>query len=128
MQTGRDPLYSIQLLHDLNLLGSVFILSPQAQLSLSGPIGPWSLSLAGVASIDVLLRSSPAPAVHPSLLKLALEDKSTRVRLILASALSPFRGLVYQQKKGTAPAVESVLKDGLKVRSGSHTSSWCLIE
>jgi len=117
MVKGRDPLYSIQLLHDLDLLSSVFTLSLQAQQSLSGSIGPWSLSLAGVASIDALLRSSPALGVHPVLLKLALEDKSTRARLTLASALLPFRGLVYQQQKGTAPAVESVLKEGLKVRS-----------
>jgi hypothetical protein len=57
------------------------------------------------------------PAPHPTLLSHVLTNSSTRRRLFLASALTPYRRLTYQEKKKTKLLVEACIREGLKVTS-----------
>lgn len=118
---GPDPVYAIQLLHSFDLLPSLFIVAPQVAATIDGVVGSMEQSIAGVEILYKLLSSTPddpepsLPSVHPTLLHLALKDKSTRARLTLAAALSPFRGITYKVKSKTVTLVEHVIREGLKV-------------
>ena len=65
---------------------------------------------------------SPSPfferlhAPNPILLSGSLADSTTKRRLYLASALTPFRRLTYIEKKRTKLLVEACIREGLKVR------------
>jgi tRNA nucleotidyltransferase (CCA-adding enzyme) len=69
---------------------------------------------------------SPAPEnglldLHPTLLSQLDIDKSSRSRLYLAAALSPFRGLTYLDKKNKSHSVvELVIRESLKLGTQNH--------
>lgn len=53
---------------------------------------------------------------HPSLLKQTASSTSTKSRLFLACALTPFKDLTYFEKGKEKPVIEACLREGLKVR------------
>ncbi|PVG04799.1 hypothetical protein CPB86DRAFT_692433 [Serendipita vermifera] len=124
MQGRPDPLYAIQLLHDFGLLSSIFIASPIALETATEKRQSLDLSAKGVASLHLLLSPESTgydlPALDPSLLETTKNQKSTRARLYLAAALTPFRGIKFEQKKKTVPLVDNVIREGLKLGSQNH--------
>jgi tRNA nucleotidyltransferase (CCA-adding enzyme) len=57
--------------------------------------------------------------VHPTLLSTL--DEPTTARLFFAAALTPFRGVTYTDSKNKRhPAVEAVIRDGLKLGTQNH--------
>jgi hypothetical protein len=111
----------MQLLHSFNLLPSILLPSIQARESTDGDVHSMDEAVAGVASLDMLL-SRPSeleslPALDPLFTAIILNDKSLKARVTLAAAFAPFRGLTYEVKKKQVRVVESVLRDGLKVRA-----------
>jgi len=119
---GRDPLHAIQLIHDLKLYSSIFWASPTALKSFSSlPAG----SLQGLTAATILhsltIAPSPLPTIHPLLARHFTLHPSTRPRLFLASALTPFKGITYQDAKNKIhPAIEAILRDGCKLGSQNN--------
>ena len=117
MMKGRDPLHAIQLIYELGLYPSIFWKSPTALKSFSSlPTDP----LQGLIAATILhsLTTSPSllPAIHPLLTQHFTLQASTRPRLFLASALTPFMGITYRDAKDKIhPAVEAILRDGCKL-------------
>ena len=122
MMKGRDPLHAIQLIHDLKLYSSIFWASPAALKSFSSPPAG---SVQGLTAATILhgltITPSPLPAIHPLLTHHFTLHPSTRPRLFLASALTPFKGITYQDAKSkTHPAIEAILRDGCKLGSQNN--------
>ena len=114
---GRDPLHAIQLIHDLKLYSSIFWASPTALKSFSSRPAD---SLQGLTAATILhsltTTPSPLPAIHPLLAQHFTLHPSTRPRLFLASALTPFKGITYPDTKNKIhPAIEAILRDGCKL-------------
>ncbi|CCA67451.1 related to tRNA nucleotidyltransferase [Serendipita indica DSM 11827] len=121
MIQGPDPVYGMELLHSFGLLP--IVLRPTAQASSTSSGAPLSMdyALRGIIIIELLLRSEEhLPGVHPLLLSSTLETHSTQARLRIASILTPFRGLTFEQKKKSIPLVDSVIRDGLKLGGRNH--------
>ena len=122
MMKGRDPLYAIQLIHELGLYSSIFWTPPTVLKSFSTP--PTD-SLQGLTAATILhsLTTTPSPlaAVHPLLAHHFVSHPSTRPRLFLASALTPFKDIRYRDAKDKIhPGVEAVLRDGCKLGSQNN--------
>ena len=119
---GRDPLYAIQLIHDLGLYSSVFWMSPTTLESLSSlPTDPLQGLIAATILHSLTTTSSPLPAIHPLLTQHFTLHPSTRPRLYLASVLTPFKGITYRDAKDKIhPAVEAILRDGCKLGSQNN--------
>ena len=119
---GRDPLHAIQLIHDLKLYSSIFWASPAVLKTFSSPPAD---SLQGLTAATILhsltTPTSPLPAIHPLLAQHFALNTSTRPRLFLASALTPFKGITYQDVKNKIhPAIEAILRDGCKLGSQNN--------
>ena len=114
---GRDPLHAIQLIYELGLYSSIFWKSPAALKSFSSlPTDPLQGLIAATILYCLTTSPSPLPAIHPLLAQHFTLHASTRPRLFLASALTPFRGITYHDAKDKIhPAVETVLRDGCKL-------------
>ncbi|KZT22100.1 hypothetical protein NEOLEDRAFT_1157898 [Neolentinus lepideus HHB14362 ss-1] len=127
MMKGRNPLHSIQLIDSLSLYNSVFCLPPSITLSFSKPPSCPSTSLAAASILHILLSSpstsasSPSlPPIHPLFTSFPY-DTSTQARLYLASALTPFGGIIYTDAKGKQhPVVEAAIRECLKLGTQNH--------
>jgi len=116
---GRDPLHAIQLIHDLKLYSPIFWASPTTLKSFSSPPAD---SLQGLTAATILhsltTPPSPLPAIHPLLAQHFALHPSTRPRLFLATALTPFKGITYRDSKNKIhPAIEAIHRDGCKLGS-----------
>ncbi|OCH92693.1 hypothetical protein OBBRIDRAFT_726351 [Obba rivulosa] len=131
MMKGRDPLGAIALIHDLSLYPSIFHVPRSIPLELSAPVASPDLALTAAFILHSLLRapssalSSPSviqlPHVHPLLLSSISADPSTKPRLFLASALTPYRGITYlDAKRKQSPAVAAAIRDALKLGAQNH--------
>lgn len=119
---GRDPLHAIQLVHELGLNPSIFWTSPAVLQSFSSlPTDPLRGLIAATILHSLTTTPSPLPAIHPLLVQHFTLRPSTRPRLFLASALTPFKGITYRDVKDKIhPAVEAVLRDGCKLGSQNN--------
>ena len=119
---GRDPLHAIQLIHDLGLYSSVFWTSPTVLKSFSSlPTDPLQGLVAATILHSLTAIPSSLPAVHPLLTQHFTLHPSTRPRLFLASALTPFKGITYRDAKNKIhPAIEAILRDGCKLGSQNN--------
>lgn len=60
------------------------------------------------------------PPLHPLLLPESLASASSLRRLYLACALTPYRRVTYLQKGKERPAVEAIIREGLKLGAQYH--------
>ena len=116
---------ALRLLDDLSLFPLVFYIPPAIASTLSSqPLSP-SLALAAASILQTFLRPDTALFRHPPLHPLILSglSSSTAVvpRLYMACALTPYRGITCVDEKGKLhPAVEAVIREGLKVGTKNH--------
>jgi tRNA nucleotidyltransferase (CCA-adding enzyme) len=117
MMKGRDPLHAIQLIHELGLYSSIFWTSPAVLENFSSPpTDPTQGLIAATILHSLTNKPSPLPSIHPLLEQHFTLHPSTRSRLFLASALTPFKGIAYRDVKDKLhPAAEMVLRDGCKL-------------
>ena len=116
MMKGRDPLHAIQLVHELGLYSSILWTSPKVLESFSPLPTDLSQGLMAATIIHSLTTTSPLPAIHPLLKQHFMLHTSTRPRVFLAFALTPFKCITYRDAKDKIhPAVEAVLRDGCKL-------------
>ncbi|PCH33236.1 hypothetical protein WOLCODRAFT_159930 [Wolfiporia cocos MD-104 SS10] len=128
MMKGRDPVRAIQLIDDLSLYSSIFLLPQVITSLLSEDLRPSSDSVAAATilgaicgTVSTSTASLPLPSVHPFILSETLADRDVLGRIALACALTPYRGITYTDAKGkTHPAAEAVLRDGLKLGTQNH--------
>lgn len=114
MMKGRDPVSSITLINQLSLYPQIFHLPPNLTPTLSASPLPAHTSVAAARILQSI------PALHPRLAA-SVTDIGTRARLYLACALTPYRGITYQDAKAkTHPACEVVLREGLKLGAQNH--------
>ena len=122
MMKGREPLHAIQLIHELRLYSSIFW-TPSMVLKhfSSPPADPLQALVAATILHGLTTTPSPLSTIHPLLAQHFLLHPSTRPRLFLASALTPFRNITYRDAKDKIhPAVEAVLRDGCKLGSQNN--------
>lgn len=122
MMKGRDPLHAVQLIHELGLYFSIFW-TPQTLLEnfSSSPTDSVQGLIATTILHNLTTSTSPLPPIHPLLAQHFTLHPSTRPRLFLASALTPFKGITYRDAKDKIhPAVEAVLRDGCKLGSQNN--------
>lgn len=114
---GRDPLYAIQLIHELRLYSSIFLASPTVLKSFSAPpADPLQGLIAATILHSLTTTTSPLTAIHPLLAQHFASHPSIRPRLFLASALTPFKDVTYRNAKDKIhPGVEAVLREGCKL-------------
>ena len=107
---------SLWLIDNLSLHSSIFYVPPQLASAFSGSPGPRTTSLAAASILQALLLSptESLPKIHSELITLA-NDPNAIWRLLLAAAMTPFKGITYQDKKAERLAVEAVIREGLKV-------------
>ncbi|KAH9891118.1 hypothetical protein C8Q73DRAFT_651598 [Cubamyces lactineus] len=132
MMGGRNPLLAIDLINKLSLYTSVFSVPEGLGIKLSG--SPSSPQYALKAALLLHAVANPArsvttlsglplpslPAVHPLLLSEFSTQNNPSRRLYLAAALTPYRDLTYLQKGKERPAVEVVIREGLKLGAQYH--------
>lgn len=117
--TGPDPLRAMELLCSLSLYQATFSLPPM--IPLSKPVASYSVALSATYLLHLLLTSanSALPPVHHALLSTLNPD--VKSRLFFAAALTPFRGITcIDSKKKSHPAVEVVIREGLKIGTQNH--------
>ncbi|KDQ20469.1 hypothetical protein BOTBODRAFT_100756 [Botryobasidium botryosum FD-172 SS1] len=121
MMKGRDPLLALWLIDTLALHDSIFYIPLPLSSTLSGSPGPRSTSLAAASILQTLTSPSEGISfrIHPALAALA-NDPSVMRRLFLASALTPFKGISYKEKKREPLAAEAVIREGLKIGNQNH--------
>ncbi|KAF8665065.1 hypothetical protein AX16_000533 [Volvariella volvacea WC 439] len=137
MMKGRNPLMSIELIHELGLYHTIFsVLPKEISDAMSGSPADAGLSLAATSVLYALLQPLPPlpsgaddlessqeaiPQLHPLLLTAAKNDPTCIPRLYLASALTPHIGLTYKdKKKKEIPVVEAVLRESVKLGTQNH--------
>ncbi|KAF5312426.1 hypothetical protein D9619_003069 [Psilocybe cf. subviscida] len=126
MLEGRDPLRSLQLIHEVSLYHSIFSVIPsevQAALppTLSESNPKSALAAASILHVLLSVGSSDSLAPHATLLSVARESSAPRARLYLALALLPYDGLVYRDQKDKAQSVvAAVIRESLKLGSQNH--------
>jgi tRNA nucleotidyltransferase (CCA-adding enzyme) len=122
MMKGRDPLYAIQLIHELRLYSSIFWTPPMVLKTFSSPpVDPLQGLIAATILNCLTTTPSPLTAIHPLLTQHFISHPSTRPRLFLASALTPFKDITYRDAKNKIhPGVEAVLRDGCKLGSQNN--------
>lgn len=110
---------AFQLIHALSLYRSIFV--PPSSTGFT----PTSIDCQSALAAAVILHSFLQPDLshlswnimpHPLLLKQTASSTSTKSRLFLACALTPFKNLTYLEKGKKKPMVEACLREGLKVR------------
>ncbi|KAI0286664.1 hypothetical protein BGY98DRAFT_1086711 [Russula aff. rugulosa BPL654] len=123
--SGRNPLMSLGLLDDLSLFPLVFHIPPAIASNLSSQPSSPSLALAAASIFQTFLRPDTAlfqhPPIHPLILSGLSSSTAVVTRLYMACALTPYRGITYVDEKGKLhPAVEAVIREGLKVGTKNH--------
>ncbi|KAJ8488681.1 hypothetical protein ONZ51_g3411 [Trametes cubensis] len=128
----RNPLLAIDLINKLSLYTSVFSIPEGLGIKLSD--APSSPQKALKAALVLHALANPArsittlsglslpslPAIHPLLLSEFSTPNNPSRRLFLAAALTPYRDLTYLQKGKERPAVEAVIREGLKLGAQYH--------
>ncbi|KAJ3575901.1 hypothetical protein NP233_g783 [Leucocoprinus birnbaumii] len=129
MIKGREPLRSIELIHNLSLYNSIYFVIPDNFLStLSGNPAASSQGFAAASILHHLLenrkqesRNIDLPALHPLYYQALDTDPTCSSRLYLAASVTPFKGLTYlDKKKKEQPVIELVLGESLKLGRQSH--------
>ncbi|CDO70920.1 hypothetical protein BN946_scf184829.g28 [Trametes cinnabarina] len=133
MMGGRNPLLAMDLINNLELYRSVFFIPEGLGIKLSDEPSASLSALKAAMILHVLTNSTSTPStlsrvpfpslppVHPLLLSEFLTQNNPSRRLYLATALTPYDGLTYQQAKGKVrPAVEAVIREGLKLGAQYH--------
>ncbi|KZP00684.1 hypothetical protein CALVIDRAFT_475433 [Calocera viscosa TUFC12733] len=118
MLKGPNPLLAIQHIHSLTLYKSIYWLPPAATSTLSGVPLEEDTGLV-TASILHHLLSSPDTATL-TILTRARQDAQVRKYLYLAADLTPYGQLTYLEKKKSAPAVEGIIREGLKQKLSNN--------
>ena len=129
---GRNPLLSIDVINGLSLYSSVFYVPESSGVKISGHPSASRSALQAAMILHVLTNPVAAstvlsgltfpslPPLHPLLLSEISTPAKPLRRLYLASALTPYRGLTYLQKGKERPAVEAVIREGLKLGVQYH--------
>ncbi|KAI0719119.1 hypothetical protein C8T65DRAFT_636843 [Cerioporus squamosus] len=133
MMGGRNPLLSIDLIESLSLYSSVFHVPDTMGIKLSDAHASPNTALRAALLLHALVNPTVTtstlsgqtiptlPAVHPLLLSELPSPTNPLRRLYLAATLTPYHGLTYTQSKGKVrPALEAVLRDGLKLGAQYH--------
>jgi tRNA nucleotidyltransferase (CCA-adding enzyme) len=109
---------------ELGLYSSIFHIPATVAPTLSSPPHAPELGLAASNVLHALTSPSyPAglPSLCPILASAAAHEPSTRPRLFLASALTPYRSITYEDaKRRTHLAVEAALREGTKLGVQNH--------
>ena len=117
---------SLRLLDDLSLYPLVFHIPPAIASALSSQPSSPSLALAAAYILQTFLRPDDTalfrhPPIHPLILSGLSSSTAVVPRLYMACALTPYRGITYVDEKGKLhPAVEAVIREGLKVGTKNH--------
>lgn len=117
---------AIKLISDLDLYTSIFYIPSNVAPELSAPLGPSELGLTAAYILHTLTlpeeqRPAHLPALHPILAAAATHEPSTRPRLYLACALTPYRGLTYEDSKQKSHlAVEAAIRESTKLGVQNH--------
>jgi tRNA nucleotidyltransferase (CCA-adding enzyme) len=116
---------SLHLLDDLSLFPLVFHIPPAIASTLSSQPSSMSLALAAASILQTFLQPDTAlfrhPPLHPLISSGLSSSPSVVPRLYMACALTPYRGITYVDEKGkNRPAVEAVIREGLKVGTKNH--------
>ena len=117
---------SIKLISELGLYSSIFYIPPAVAKSFSAPVGPASSALAAASVLHTLThpdvsRRLPLPPLHPVLAAAASHESSTRPRLYLACALTPYRSITYEDaKQKPRSGVEGAIREGTKLGVQNH--------
>ncbi|RDX56319.1 hypothetical protein OH76DRAFT_1414683 [Lentinus brumalis] len=133
MMGGRNPLLSIDMIESLSLYPSVFYIPDNMGIKLSGTPDSSKTALRAASILHALVhpgvtastlsgQTVPSlPPLSPIMLSELSSSTNPLRRLFLAAALTPYHGLTYTQSKGKVrPAVEAVLRDGLKLGAQYH--------
>ena len=124
---GHDPLRAIQLIHELSLYSSVFMIPSSITSTFSADPAPSLIAVAAATVLQHLLDPSPRsapfghfPTLHKTLIP-SITTPGTRARLFLAAALTPYRGISYTDSKGKPhPALEPVIREGTRLGAQNH--------
>jgi hypothetical protein len=104
---GRDPLHVIQLIRELGLYSSIFWTPPTPSENFSSPpTDPTQELIAATILHSLTNEPSPLPSIHPLLEQHFTLHPSTRPRLFLASAPTPFKDIAYRDVS-SAPCVSN---------------------
>lgn len=79
--------------------------------------------LANATLLHIVLNNTnpQLPAAHPLFLRRLHSDRTATPRLFLATALTPYQGVTYTDKKGKEhPGVEAVVRESLKLGAQNH--------
>ncbi|PFH54731.1 hypothetical protein AMATHDRAFT_72489 [Amanita thiersii Skay4041] len=128
MMTGHDPLFSIQLIHDMSLHLPIFSAIPdEIKSSFLAPPAPEKTALVASLILHTLLKSvdegieDRLPNLHRFFFTAIKSDPSCISRLFLASLLTPFAGVTYLDKKEQSRCVINiVLRESLKLGTQYH--------
>ncbi|KAJ2919230.1 hypothetical protein MD484_g1082, partial [Candolleomyces efflorescens] len=125
MVQGQDPLHSIDLFHQLSLYDPVFFSAIPQDISstFSEKTFPLNSGLANSTVLDAILKRLDAriPRPHPIYLRHFQKDSTAKPRLYLATALTPYYGAAYvDKKKKKHAAVEAVIRESLKLGVQQH--------
>jgi len=124
MLKGRNPLHSVQLIHDLSLYRAVFSVIPaEIKAAFSEPPSPDTSALTSAVILHALLTESDVnlPPLHSSLFRAVKTDPSCASRLYLASMLNPFAHITYMDNKQRVhSATGIVLRESLKLGTQNH--------
>ena len=116
---------ALRLLDDLSLYPLVFHIPPAIASTLSSQPSSPSLALAAASILQTFLQPDTRlfrhPPIHPLILSGLSSSTAVVPRLYMACALTPYRGITYVDEKGKLhPAVEAVIREGLKVGTKNH--------
>lgn len=95
----------------------------EATASFSAPLAPSITSVKAGYILKSILDSNLAgiTPVHPTLVSAVKEDPTATARLFLASALLPYLGVTYlDKKKRSQSAVECAIRESLKLGTQYH--------
>ncbi|KZT55979.1 hypothetical protein CALCODRAFT_436382 [Calocera cornea HHB12733] len=121
---GPNPLLAIHHIHKLTLYKAIYWLTPAATATLSGEPLAEDTGLIAASILHHLLKAPDT--AYLTILSRAREDAQVRKRLYLAADLTPYGNLTYVEKKKSAPAVEGIIREGLKLGNHDITSTACL--
>ncbi|CEL51664.1 hypothetical protein RSOLAG1IB_00199 [Rhizoctonia solani AG-1 IB] len=122
MLKDKSPLLSLTTIEKYELYDTVFGIPPDLAAKASGIQRPQSTGVHAASILSGLFDSvtTSLPAPHDELLKQVHGDHGLRQRLVFGATLTPWRDMVYPQKKGHQSIVELIVKEGLKIGSQNH--------
>ncbi|KAF8334245.1 uncharacterized protein EI90DRAFT_2916098 [Cantharellus anzutake] len=125
--SGKNPLLPLQMIDSLGLHEQTFWLPPEISSSLSAAPRTRSLGLASAAILHTIFRQfddpsapHPLPSIHKDIIEFSANDKNIRRRLYMAAALTPYRGITFQERKKTVTAMEGIARYGLKLGNANY--------